>query len=97
MGNNLVGAGLQHDGEALGLMSEKALEQTPTIYRGARCGSKGAKGAMPKLAAPPHPLLAVHRVRWNPNGGSSRAWLAHGGASGFLRFQHIPVGDPDYS
>ena len=83
--------GLQHDGEALGLKDDSALEQTHTIYRGSRSGTKGGKGAIIKQDHPPHPQLAVHRVRWNPNGGPGKAWLAHGGASGFLRLQHIPI------
>ena len=48
-------AGLQHDGETLCLMGDRALKDTPTIYRGTRPGSKGGKGSMSTLDAPPHP------------------------------------------
>ena len=91
--SSLLDAGLQHDGDAFSLVSERDLRTTSTIYNGTRFGSTGGKGVLRQADTPPHPLLAVHRVRWNPNGGLSKAWLAHGGASGFLRLQHIPTAE----
>ncbi|KAK9840129.1 hypothetical protein WJX74_003899 [Apatococcus lobatus] len=88
-------SGLQHDGEALSLADDDSLRRNSSVYKGSRVGSKGGKGIISKQALPPNPYLAVHAVRWNPNGGSKRAWLAHGGAAGFLRLQHIAAAEGD--
>ena len=89
----MLSAGLQHDGEALSLADEDSLRNNNSVYRGSRSGSKGGKGQIAKQRLPPNPHLAVHAVCWNPNGGPNRAWLAHGGAAGFLRLQHILVSE----
>ena len=89
----MLSAGLQHDGEALSLADDASLRDNNSVYRGSRSGTKGGKGLIAKQALPPNPQLAVHAVGWNPNGGSKRAWLAHGGAAGFLRLQHILVSE----
>ena len=39
------------------------------------------------LVFPPK-IVAMHRVRWNPNLGSER-WLCYGGAAGIIRCQVI--------
>lgn len=46
-----------------------------------RAVDKGTETLPPKI-------VAMHRVRWNPNKGSER-WLCSGGAAGILRCQEI--------
>jgi hypothetical protein len=42
----------------------------------------------PKIQNFPDPVVAIHKVKWNPN-LSSFKWIVYGGKSGLLRCQLI--------